>query len=107
MTKVHLKQSLDKSKTLSIMTSMTTKNQTTSMLFSESRPDLSPPISNIEELNSMDSQSVGWWGVGWWQIEAIKQASLADALKRENEALRGLLAKSHEDTLNLVGRIGR
>ena len=81
------------------MTSMTTKNRTTELLFSESRPDLNPPISSIEELNSMDSQSVGWWGVGWWQIEAIKQANLADALKRENEALRGLLAKTDDNAV--------
>jgi hypothetical protein len=85
---------------------MTTKNRTTEMLFSESRPELSPPISSIEELNSMDSQSVAWWGVGWWQCEAVKQCIKTEELQRQNDALRALLAKtSDEVALNHASRM--
>lgn len=59
-----------------------TKSQTTSTayqnLFVESRPELNPSLSHIEELKGMDSHQLGWWGVGWWQGEAVKQAIRAE-----------------------------
>lgn len=79
------------------MTSMTKMNNMTEQLFSESRPDLSPPLSKVDEFNKMDSGDLGWWGLGWWQAEALKQASKVEALQLQNDHLRALLARQSDE----------
>lgn len=69
------------------------------MLFSESRPELNPSLQEIEKLDQMDSQSVGWWGVGWWQAEAVKQSIKAEVLREENARLRELLGRSMDNAV--------
>ena len=79
------------------MTSMTTNNDMHKQLFSESRPELNPPLSVLAELKTMDSTLLGWWGLGWWQAEAIKQANKVETLQLQNDQLRALLAKTSDE----------
>jgi predicted cobalt transporter CbtA len=72
-------------------------NHMTETLFSESRPELSPPLSMVDELNAMESRDLGWWGLGWWQAEAIKQANKVELLQLQNDQLRALLAKTTDE----------
>lgn len=56
-------------------------------LFCESRTELNPPLSSLEELKQMDSNSLGWWGLGYWQSEAIKQAVKAEVRQGQIDRL--------------------
>lgn len=71
----------------------------TRLVLCESRPDLNPSLSNIEELEGMDKDSAICWGLGWWQGEAIKQAVKAEVLREENARLRELLGRSMDNSV--------
>lgn len=74
-------------------------NNTTQMLMVESRPELNPPLKNIEELDKMDRRDAICWGLGWWQAEAVKQATKVEILQAENTRLRELLARSMDNAV--------